>query len=237
VLLLNVSCRPDLGPCPKAVVSGLEFSSSSSNDGSSLDGRCDGGSTEASATPVNNVVQRRQDMEAAATAEPELSGTLQDLSVAAAAESYPAGTAPDPAAISSQGWHDYLVAVSGDYSSDEHDNMWPHMLASMADGRVLHNARNAADVASFVATAQLQGLRQHAFNLIRWAFDRRGDSTMYGPQWVMTRLQERWGLAALLQFGVDQDFLSECIKELVHLPRRQDTSEPGVLLPADDRQW
>ncbi|WIA37796.1 hypothetical protein OEZ86_014661 [Tetradesmus obliquus] len=136
------------------------------------------------------------------------------------------------AGSSTGGWYDYLLLSDGAFSVEEAANMFPNSFAHCGEGRSLHNARIAADVAAFVAEPSELALRQHMLNLIRTAWDRRnyeeGSSSFSSsssssgansgnrsrgsrgldPRWIMQRIMQRWGAAAMAKFGVDDAYFS-----------------------------
>jgi hypothetical protein len=207
--------RPDMGQAPAAVVEGLTFQHSSS---------------------LKKLLSAQRPVAAAAASEgnADAGGAAGD---AAAAKGSELSTVLDTASMSdsssSSGWYDYLLLSSGDFSVVEHANMFPNSLAHCGEGRALHNARGAADVASFVAGATEPALRQHMINLIRQAWDRRNyeeasanpnnSSSSSGsggsssrsrgsrgldPGWVMRKILQRWGAGAMAKFDVDDAYFS-----------------------------
>jgi hypothetical protein len=216
--------RPDMGQGPVAVVEGLTFQHSSS-----LIAAHEGLGQAVLGAAVANAgdADAAGDSGEAAAAAPGC-----EVSMA------PDSSSPDSSSSSSR--YDYLLLCSGEFSVVEHHNMFPNSLAHCADGRALHNARSAADVASFVAEPREPELRQHMINLIRQAWDRRnfeggsaitpGSSSSSGgrsrgsrgldPRWVMGKVLQRWGAGAMVKFGVDDAYFSARFVEsgLVTLP-------------------
>lgn len=196
-LWLEVQQRPVLGSAPAAVVEGLTFvrhsnsayGSGSSSSSSSVGSR-DGSSDECMHGDLSHQQQQQQ----------------QDEVLSADPAVAPAEAAQDGS------WYDYLLLVAGEFSTIEHENMFPNLVVHCSDGRVMHDARDAADVASFVAQAVESDVRSHMINLIRIAWDKHEDSR-YGPDWILHRLQQRWGQAALDEFGVNMDYLNARVLE------------------------
>ncbi|KAF6262684.1 hypothetical protein COO60DRAFT_1635681 [Scenedesmus sp. NREL 46B-D3] len=205
--------RPGMGLGPAAVVEGFTFQHSSS-----LQALQEAGPAAASEAAAEGCV---------AAGDGACGDAVAAAAAAAAAASSEVGTALD--AASSSGWFDYLLLSSGDFSVVEHANMFPNSLSHCGQGRALHNARSAADVASFVAEPCEPALRQHMINLIRQAWDRRNyeegsnatdqqqqqqhssrsrDSRGLDPRWVFGKIQQRWGAAAMEKFGVDDGYFS-----------------------------
>lgn len=102
-------------------------------------------------------------------------------------------------------WYDYMLLVSGDFSVVDHENMFPNVIVHCSDGRVSHNARSAADVAAFVAEADEFQMQAHILNLLGYAWNQ---PESYGAEWVINRVRDRWGVEAMIRFGVNWSYLN-----------------------------
>ncbi|KAF8058446.1 hypothetical protein HT031_005570 [Scenedesmus sp. PABB004] len=118
------------------------------------------------------------------------------------------GLSFEPGAGAAAGWFDHLLLVAGEFSGAEHEVMFPNLLTHCGDGRVCFDARSGADVAAFVARADADAVRRHALHLTRIAWDAR-----HGPDWVLRRLEQRWGVPALARLGVDMRYLNGVLLE------------------------
>lgn len=74
----------------------------------------------------------------------------------------------------------------------------PPLLQLLHRDRVLHNARDALDVARFLAQPSRQDILSHLGHLRRIAADRG-----FRRGWCWHMLRQRWGTAALAEHGIE----------------------------------
>lgn len=86
--------------------------------------------------------------------------------------------------------------------------------------------QGAHDVGALVAEAEAAAVSAHCDNLLRFAWQQRDSAGSGGSPlpWVYKRLQQRWGLVALLHLGVGSDYLTRAMARV--LPQVATTAQP-----------
>jgi hypothetical protein len=114
------------------------------------------------------------------------------------------GTTADGAAGA---WHAWLLLRRGAFATDATHTLFPNAVVHVRGGRIAHNMRDGADLATFVADAQLDAVALHAVHLARCATLNR--EVPLPVEWCMQQLQARWGLGALVRLGITKRFVLE----------------------------